>query len=604
MKKKYASSGAKEIQIKSVIQAILVYAMCIFKFPASLCDELSQIIRNFWWGDEENRKRTHWLAWDNMTKPKSEGGMGFRDLRLFNQALLAKQAWRLLVFPDSLCAKVMKAKYYPHGHLIDTVFPQATSLTWQGIMHGLELLKKGIIWRVVDGTSINIWRDNCIPREAGLKISAKKNRTRIKWVSELFMSGSRSWDVNLIRHLFYPYDAEEILKLRTLNLGEGDLIAWHHEKSGLFSVKSACRLALILKQSQGEVGNSSSAMNGERRLWNIIWKANVPQKIRIFAWKAASNSLAVQVNRVKHHQTIQGTCSICGIEDECIFHALVNCPKARAFRMALKEVWNLPAEEILKYSGPDWFLILLDQLSSHMREQTIFMFWRAWHLRNDLIFGKGKESITASVSFVQNYWASFSSCHANMQVAAGNKGKQVMEEPQVTTNMESNVISWKLPTLGFFKINVDASFVEAIKASSVGVVVRDHHGQVIISSWDYIGVCHSVEEAELRATLSGLYIGTTLDKSIILETDCSFVASVFGKECVDRSTLADLKKEALNVSKLMVGIKIFKINRTANMVAHEIAKFSFDSRSDGILFNSVPPCVANFIMNDCMNVLN
>ena len=68
--------------------------------------------------------------------------MGFRDLRLFNQALLAKQAWRLLVFPDSLCAKVMKAKYYPHGHLLDTVFPQVTSTTWQGIMHGLELLKK------------------------------------------------------------------------------------------------------------------------------------------------------------------------------------------------------------------------------------------------------------------------------------------------------------------------------------------------------------------------------------------------------------------------------------------------------------------------------
>ena len=110
---KYASSGVKEIQIKSVIQAIPVYAMCIFKFPASLCEELSQIIRNFWWGDEENRKRTHWLAWDKMTRPKGEGGMGFRDLRLFNQTLLAKQAWRLVVNPESLCAKVIKAKYYP-----------------------------------------------------------------------------------------------------------------------------------------------------------------------------------------------------------------------------------------------------------------------------------------------------------------------------------------------------------------------------------------------------------------------------------------------------------------------------------------------------------
>ena len=81
---KYASCGAKETLIKSVLQALPVYAMGIFKFPASLCEELSQIIRNFWWGDEENRRKTDWLAWDKMTKPKAEGGMGFRDLRLFN----------------------------------------------------------------------------------------------------------------------------------------------------------------------------------------------------------------------------------------------------------------------------------------------------------------------------------------------------------------------------------------------------------------------------------------------------------------------------------------------------------------------------------------
>ena len=116
--------------------------MGIFKFPASLCDELSQIIRNFWWGDEDDRRKTHWLAWDKLTKPKREGGMGFRDLRLFNQAILAKQAWRLLVNPDSLCAKVLKAKYYPNGHILDTDFPQATSVNWQGIVHGLDLLKK------------------------------------------------------------------------------------------------------------------------------------------------------------------------------------------------------------------------------------------------------------------------------------------------------------------------------------------------------------------------------------------------------------------------------------------------------------------------------
>ena len=227
----------KEDLIKSVIQALPVYAMGIFKFPASLCEELTQIIRNFWWGDEEDRRKTHWLAWDKLTRSKGKGGMGFRDLRLFNQALLAKQAWRLLVYPDSLCAKLMKAKYYPQGHILDTVFPHASSVTWQGISHGLELLKKGVIWRVCDGSSINIWRDNWIPRRHGLKISARRHNTRLILVYDLFMRGCKGWDENLIKYLFYPHDAEEILKIRIQTFRDGDFVAWHHEKNVYFLLK-------------------------------------------------------------------------------------------------------------------------------------------------------------------------------------------------------------------------------------------------------------------------------------------------------------------------------------------------------------------------------
>jgi hypothetical protein len=49
-----------------------------------------------------------------MILPKSSGALGSKDLRLFNQALLARQAWRLVAFPDSLCAHLLKAKYFSH----------------------------------------------------------------------------------------------------------------------------------------------------------------------------------------------------------------------------------------------------------------------------------------------------------------------------------------------------------------------------------------------------------------------------------------------------------------------------------------------------------
>ena len=140
--------------------------------------------------------------------------------------------------------------------------------------------------------------------------------------------------------------------------------------------------------------------------------------------------------------------------------------------------------------------------------------------------------------------------------------------------------------------------MEAITAASVRRVARNHTGEVIISSWDYIGVCNSIDEAKLRAILSGIYIGITLHKPIILETDSSFVVSFLGNNNLERSSLVDLKREA---SKMLSNF-VFKIKIKANMVAHEIAKFSFINRSDDILINSVPPCVARAVTIDCTNI--
>jgi hypothetical protein len=85
---------------------------------------------------------------------------------------------RLIEFPNSLCAKLMKAKYFPNGDLLDTTFPLQTSPTWKAIMHGLELLKKGMIWRVADGTKIKIWRHHWLPRAWSLSpIGNKRSKT-------------------------------------------------------------------------------------------------------------------------------------------------------------------------------------------------------------------------------------------------------------------------------------------------------------------------------------------------------------------------------------------------------------------------------------------
>ena len=163
------SQGGKEILIKAVAQALPTHIMGVFKLPFELCDDLTHITRNFWWGAKNGKRKTHWVAWDNMVKPKSHGGMGFRDMRLFNQALLARQAWRLLQELETLSARVLRARYYADANILDATLGQAPSQVWRSILEGRDVLSLGLIKRIGDGSTTRIWSDNWIPRDVMMR---------------------------------------------------------------------------------------------------------------------------------------------------------------------------------------------------------------------------------------------------------------------------------------------------------------------------------------------------------------------------------------------------------------------------------------------------
>ncbi|WVZ51469.1 hypothetical protein U9M48_002614 [Paspalum notatum var. saurae] len=217
---KHLSAAAKEVLIKTVAQALPTYIMGVFKLPLSICDDLTSTIRNFWWGSEKGKRKTAWIAWKELLLKKNQGGFGFKDMRLFNQAMLARQAWRLIEKPNSLCAKLLKAKYFPRCSILDSVKSANASATCQSVLHGLELLKKGIIWRIGDGSQVRIWRDPWIPWEVTLKVSSRWGRCRLHWVSDLLNSQGTDWDRDKLLRYFNEADREDY-KPMTVVEGKG-----------------------------------------------------------------------------------------------------------------------------------------------------------------------------------------------------------------------------------------------------------------------------------------------------------------------------------------------------------------------------------------------
>uniref|UniRef100_A0A803Q6T4 Reverse transcriptase n=1 Tax=Cannabis sativa TaxID=3483 RepID=A0A803Q6T4_CANSA len=87
---------------------------------------------------------------------KFSSGLGFCSFIHHNQAFLAKQAWRVLTMPDSLVAKLFKAKYFCQNSFLTASKGHCASFTLQSLHWGRDLLKRGLLWKVVNGKSITL----------------------------------------------------------------------------------------------------------------------------------------------------------------------------------------------------------------------------------------------------------------------------------------------------------------------------------------------------------------------------------------------------------------------------------------------------------------
>ncbi|XP_019184779.1 PREDICTED: uncharacterized protein LOC109179736 [Ipomoea nil] len=242
---------------------------------------LRQAMNRYWWGTGTDRG-IHWKAWDGLCIPKKHGGLGFKDLRAFNLAMLGKQAWRLLTNTDSLVAKVYKARYYPRGSFLEATMGNNPSFCWRSIMAAKDLVCGGIRRRIGNGKSTLIWEHPWLQDELDPMIHTEMPQqlsgTR---VVGLIDQDTETWDPHILTDIFQPSDIPRIQKIPVAP-DYDDIWYWYDDPNGIYSVKSGYRriVAAILYHIW-------RTRNG------VVWDACLPRPTKVLtiamatmkAWK-------------------------------------------------------------------------------------------------------------------------------------------------------------------------------------------------------------------------------------------------------------------------------------------------------------------------------
>ncbi|XP_062019524.1 uncharacterized protein LOC133736108 [Rosa rugosa] len=148
--------------------------------------------------------------WERLCLTKDEGGMGFKNVFAYNLAMLAKQGWRLLTNPNSLIARLYKARYYPNNSFWEAELGDSPSFSWRSILQGRPVLKAGVQWCIGDGTQVNIWNDRWIP-DCQQYLLHKPSDCVFELVSDLIDHGTRTWMSAAVYTIFPPDIAQKVV---------------------------------------------------------------------------------------------------------------------------------------------------------------------------------------------------------------------------------------------------------------------------------------------------------------------------------------------------------------------------------------------------------
>lgn len=442
----------------------------------------------------------------------------------------------------------------------------------------------GMIWRVGDGVGLNIWSEPWIPRDSGRKPFTLRGHHIITEVAELINPVTRQWDELLVRDIFWEEDAEVILALPVYQ-GRSNMVAWHYDKHGVFSVKSAYKVArdtyIRNHTSQGQQGGSNP---GPLSLWKRVWKLSCPNKIKHFLWRFLHNSHPLRDNLIRRGMEIVPRCPVCNQVGEDGGHLFFKCGMAR-------QVWELlglstEREVLANFYTPIDVVEFILRASESRNLMMIVALWYTWSERNAIREEDRRRSPQTLARCVELYVQEM-------------RTTETTANP--TANQEQQQYKWSKPPVDILKLNCDGSFSPETRAGSWGVLIRDHEGDVIMSGRGRVNHLMTPMQAELIACLQGVQLAANLGIGrLILETDALEVVKAIKTSAYNYAAVGYLVEEIKSLIELnFISVECVFACRICNRAAHELAALGLACNEGEEEFtNSLPQSVSVIVADD------
>uniref|UniRef100_A0A803QEC1 Reverse transcriptase domain-containing protein n=1 Tax=Cannabis sativa TaxID=3483 RepID=A0A803QEC1_CANSA len=236
--------------------------------------------------------------------------------RIDGMAVLAKWGWALITEDQSLCCRVLRAKYLKSNPFLEATYNNADSWFWKNVVKTKAILRKGACKLISNGENTNIWSDPWLVHGSDFYpkpiLSYPRN---VEKVSELLLENG-DWDISLLRTMFDSATITTILKGGRPS-GQGrDKWIWTKEGCGKFTTKSAYLTQAYERAPPCVVAPA---------LWNKLWNSKVLERHKILWWSILSNALPVCGTLARRIHINEETCPMCGAEAESIDHLFLYC---------------------------------------------------------------------------------------------------------------------------------------------------------------------------------------------------------------------------------------------------------------------------------------